>query len=75
MDIVNVEYIRNIIYLLSTKSLVSYIGGNEHNSFVQLNKEEIEYPTAMCVSMSHVYVGDFKGDVIVSEVMAEKGDY
>lgn len=54
---------------------MSYIGGNEHNSFVQLNKEEIEYPTAMCVSMSHVYVGDFKGDVIVSEVMAEKGDY
>lgn len=54
---------------------MSYIGGNEHNAFVQLNKEEMEYPTAMCVSLSHVYVGDCKGEVVVGEVAAEKGEY
>lgn len=62
------EYIRNVVYLLTSKSLVSYIGGNEHNAFALLNKEEMEYPTAMCVSLSHVYVGDCKGEVIAAEV-------
>lgn len=35
----------------------------------------MEYPTAMCVSMSHVYVGDCKGEITVGEVATEKEEY
>jgi hypothetical protein len=60
LDIVDVSYARNIFYAFTSKAVTSYIGGNEYNNtFPQLNKEDISFPTKACTSLSHLYIGDF----------------
>lgn len=39
LDIIDVNYARNIFMILTSKSVTYYLGGNEHNPFPQINKE------------------------------------
>jgi WD40 repeat protein len=69
LDIIDVEYARNIFIVLTSKSVTSYLGGNEHNPFPQISKEDIEFPTTICSSLSHVYIGDCQGSIFVNEII------
>ena len=41
LDIIDIEYVRNIFAVLTCKSVTYYLGGNEHNPFPQINKEDM----------------------------------
>lgn len=55
--------------VLTSKSVTYYLAGNEHNPFPQLNKEDIEFPTTLCASLSHSYIGNCQGEIYVNEII------
>jgi hypothetical protein len=61
--------------ILTSKSVTYYLGGNEHNPFTQINKEDIEFPTTLCTSLSHLYIGNCQGEIYARDITANENSF